>query len=481
MLKTMFRALKGYGRSRKGSVTMSFGLMGAAIVGINVVAVEYSRGVNVRAEMQRKLDATMIYLSKGDRRYSPQEPGETYIDRAIAEATFELEEYDAQFTWSEEDASITGVIDFTPSTIIAGGFFDGFAMQVRSRVSPRMLGLVEISLVLDSSGSMLFDVDDADSDSEAPHGQRRIDALQTAVSELFDSIYENPSVTPKVAVIPYANTVDISDLWVNGNSGDFRPTAGRSSNSLQLGIIDPEDVEMYDQNHSDPMRRKGIWATERWQSRSGGGFNLSIAPPTTSSTLIPITSQRYTEERCSYYSGCYLRARRWIGDYRRRGGYYFPHQGVLGQTTESDDVRAFVQNMKPKGGTAGHIGAAWGLYALLPQWHSVFNHPAGQPGALDSDEKHLVIMTDGQFNSPQTVGMSDDDIFDYFQSVCDLAAASNVTVYTVGLLLQSDQMDQVLGNCVTHPNRYYKVDSRQELIDAFRSIGRVTSQVRISM
>ncbi len=458
-----------------------FSLIFTVIVGLNVFAIEYSRAVEVRKSMQKHLDSTLVHLSKDDKKFKPQTAGESFLANAVNNSSYDLSKIKSKFVWDNDTASLTGTVDFTPKSMIRGALFDGFAMGVEASVAPKMLGLVEIALVLDSSGSMLFPIDNKYSRRTAPVGERRIDSLHTAVTGLFDAIYENPTVIPKVAVIPYANTVDISDLYVNGDSGDFTPTWGRTYNDLQLNIITEASVEHMPNSYGYSMRQKGIWATERYQTKnSDGSFALSLLPPSTSNTLIPITSQRYTEPRCSRWTCYYLQARRWIGDHKRKNGYFFPHIGVLPQTTDASKVRNFVKSIEPNGGTAGHLGAIWGLYALSPAWHDVFKHPAGVPAPLSSDEKHLVIMTDGSFNSPQTAGMSTSDIFKYFQSVCDLARDSGVTVYTVGLLLQSDDMDRVLSECVTSPHRYYKVENHNDLVNAFKNIGRVTSQIRIA-
>jgi len=89
-------------------------------------------------------------------------------------------------------------------------------------------------------------------------------------------------------------------------------------------------------------------------------------------------------------------------------------------------------------------------------------------------------MTDGQFNSPQTPGITQDDIFDYFQEICDHAARVGISVYTVGLLVEDQRMDEVLGDCVTSPSRYFRVNNGDELVNAFRNIGRATTEARIS-
>jgi hypothetical protein len=96
--------------------------------------------------------------------------------------------------------------------------------------------------------------------------------------------------------------------------------------------------------------------------------------------------------------------------------------GVMPMTKDVQAVRDYVEDFTPAGGTAGHIGAAWGLYALTPAWNNTFDHPAGKPQSFDeTTEKYLVIMTDGEFNSQKDPNMDDDEMYKYFQSVCGKA------------------------------------------------------------
>jgi len=471
---TIKNTFRRFSRSERGNIGIVFGAAATALVSANLFAVEYSRAVTVKAEVQRNLDATLIHLARTEARLDPQVPGEAFLRAAVANSNVDLDSFDPQFTWNEETAELNAVVNFSPELVVAEDLLPEIMMQVAAAATPLFDGDIELALVLDSSGSMLYSINDANGDTPVAAPNRRIDALQSAVSRMLDVIEETSNNEASIAVIPYASSVDISDLYVRGETHEFRAVEGRTEEDLQLNLVDETAIQRVSYGNAGMLRKKGIWAAERFQSHNDDGFRLYRRNPNGSeNTAVPITSQRFMGTFCNsvyvnlFNSFCVPAARRFIGDSYFYKGHFHPHIGVLPQTTNTQEVRDFLAKIDPYGGTAGHLGAAWGLYALNRNWHGVFEHPAGQPEKWSEGSKHLVIMTDGQFNSPQTPGITQDDIFDYFQEICDHAARVGISVYTVGLLVEDQRMDEVLGDCVTSPN-------------AFRNIGRATTEARIS-
>ena len=157
-----------------------------------------------------------------------------------------------------------------------------------------------------------------------------------------------------------------------------------------------------------------------------------------------------------------------------------PTKGIMPLTTDAQAVRDYVASFEPSGGTAAHIGAAWGLYALTPEWGDLFDHPAGDPVEWNSEtDKFLVIMTDGQFNSQKDPNMNTTELYKYFQSVCTKARDNGVRIYTIGLLLDS-ATDAVMSECAGNTGKYFPVDNRLELRAAFGAVGGETGELRLS-
>ncbi len=472
--------IKNFGESQSGSTAIMFGLLFTTVMGAVGFAVDYERAQNERKIVQDHLDATLIHLGRSEHKNNPQEPGTQYLLASLDNAKVEIGNLKPTFTYDAVEGSITGRVGITPRTIISGGILPKIEMRVVSKAKPKVVGTVEIAMVLDNSGSMNFSID-SDEERFVSPPNRRADSLQEAVSDMFDVIYSNPNVTPAVSVIPYSTSVDITDLYAENGTSAFQGANGYSLYGLGLSDFNPSDVTY--QDHKDG---KGVWAAERFVNKRGDGtYNLSLANP--GSRSLPILSQTPLQTWCSYryyyqYGTRCIQVSRGPNGVWYRGGYFKAYNGILGMTKNAQTVREYVASFEPQGGTAGHIGAAWGLYTLVPSWGGFFNHEAGKPQEFsDTTEKYLIIMTDGEFNSAQDSSMSNDDIFSYFSSTCAIARDSNVTIFTVGLKVEEDtKTDVSLRKCAGETGRYFSVDDHDSLKDAFKKIGRETGELRIS-
>ena len=459
-----------------------FGLIFTTVMGAVGFAVDFERAQNEKKIVQNHLDATLLHLGRSDDKSDPQAPGTKFLLASLRQSSLDVENLTPTFTYDPVEGSVTGTVKITPRSIISGGIMPEITMEVTSKAKPKVTGTVEIALVLDNSGSMNFGIDST-AESYVSPPNRRADSLQTAVSGMFDVIYSNPQVTPAVSVIPYATSVDITDMFARNDSGVFTGANGASLYSLGLSNLDLNSI-LY-QNHTSG---KGVWAAERFLNQnSDGSYNISLDKPNNGSQAIPVLSQSKMERWCSdryyryYGSRCINVSKapngKWYID-----GYYRPTNGILPMTKDSQTVRNYVSAFEPNGGTAGHIGAAWGLYSLLPSWYSFFDHDAGAPQSLgETTEKYLVIMTDGEFNSAQTSSMWTNDIFTYFSSICAIARENDITIFTVGLKVVEDtKTDLSLRECVGKTGRYFSVDNHEGLKGAFKDIGREAGVLRIS-
>lgn len=475
--------LRKFSKDKKGSTALGLGLTFTMVTGATIGAIEIEQMQKARNIMQDKLDATILYLGNSEHKTTPQDAGEAYFRSTIEATDLDLIEMVPVFVYNETTGEITGTVDFEIRGLMTGGLIADKALDVKAVATPKTTGKVEIAMVLDVSGSMRWKFD---SEQNGNIGERRIDGLFEAAGAMFDTIYQNPQAVPAVAVIPYAASVDITDLYAatstSGRSSKFKDAWGnRSLNNIgmswgapSLAAVDSDDVTL--RNHADTI---GVWAAERYTAKnSDGTYNISLSEPT-GNHEIPVYTEESAEIWTSWRNGNKFKVSPWWGQYYY-GGYESPYMGVLPMTKNMQTVRDYVASFAPNGGTAGHIGAAWGLYALTPEWNGIFQHPAGAPQSFDdTTEKYLVIMTDGQFNSQKDPNMSDADMYKYFQSVCATARDNGVRIFTVGLLVDTNTETQ-LDECSDTSGKFYSVDDRLQLVDAFKSIGRETGELRLT-
>jgi hypothetical protein len=147
-------------------------------------------------------------------------------------------------------------------------------------------------------------------------------------------------------------------------------------------------------------------------------------------------------------------------------------------TDDRDKLKAYIKNLNANGGTAGHIGIAWGWYALSPEWDSVW--PSGSD-PLEYDEpdsaKAMIIMTDGDFLNWHNTG--EGSSFDQAKKLCDNIKEEGVRVYTVAFKAPS-QGKQILEYCASGTEFAFKAESADELTDAYTKIAQSISDLRIT-
>lgn len=168
---------------------------------------------------------------------------------------------------------------------------------------------------------------------------------------------------------------------------------------------------------------------------------------------------------------------------------------------DADTLKTNINALTANGSTAGHIGLAWGWYMLSPNWSSVFSGATYTPGAYETEDlvKVAVMMTDGEFNTSYCNGVLANDAgfssngnqikcnapngepFDQAEDLCDGMKDAGITIYTVGFNISdgSDE-DEFLEGCATEEDYYYLASSGEELTEAFQSIARSITLLRLS-
>jgi Flp pilus assembly protein TadG len=174
-------------------------------------------------------------------------------------------------------------------------------------------------------------------------------------------------------------------------------------------------------------------------------------------------------------------------------------------SSDAAGIKAAIDNFGPAGSTAGQIGIGWGWYMLSPSFNSLW--PSSGAGAYAPADtlKAVVIMTDGEFNTPYCDGVVPDnwgsglysstnridctedgvsrytDPFVQSKAMCDAMKAAGVVVYTVGLQIDADgDAADLLSNCASTPANFFMPATGGDLSNAFAAIGRDITQLRIS-
>ena len=178
-----------------------------------------------------------------------------------------------------------------------------------------------------------------------------------------------------------------------------------------------------------------------------------------------------------------------------------PSATIQPLTDSISTLKSKINALSVTGSTAGQIGLAWGWYTVSPNFNSLWSsNPAGVYSTQDT-LKAVILMTDGDFNSPYCTGVlagdagsgsgstqdhincnaTNGDPFTQATALCDAMKLQHVVVYTVGFQVTANSAAaNILSDCATGPDYAFLPSSGSDLSDDFAAIGRDITRLRIS-
>lgn len=426
----------------RGAVAMLFGLSAIVLFSIVGVAINSSRAYNVRSKMTSALDAAALAAAKlfdqeaaTDAEF--QSRAEAYVSSYMKRVHVDNVSWsNVQTNVDRTTGSVTVSADVSMVSLFGGisaGITDfNFTPTARVVYKPRK---IELALVLDVTGSMC-DIVPATA-SEACYSGAKIGALKDAARAMVDALAATapPRGAVRVSVVPYSASV---------NAGPYAGTVTGGA-SVDGCVVERAGGNAY----TDASPFSGLLGT------SSVADNPSYSCPP--SVVLPLTDLYDVQGR--------------------------------------DEVHDAIDNLAGFGGTAGHLGAAWGWYMVSPNWASVWPSDSA-PRAYDKEKviKIVVLMTDGMFNTAYRNGgesyvwpdtLTTDKTkpgTSGFQALklCENMRALNgdVQLYTVGFQTPADA-EALLRECSGDAN-FTAADSAQSLIESFKTIASKISAMRVS-
>ncbi len=178
-----------------------------------------------------------------------------------------------------------------------------------------------------------------------------------------------------------------------------------------------------------------------------------------------------------------------------------PQAEFLPLSSNKSTIKNLIADLQVTGSTAGQIGLAWGWYAVSPNFNGLWSGVAAAPYDTEKTLKAVIMMTDGEFNTPYCGGViardagsgsgsntdhivcdaTQGDPFDQSAALCTAMKAQNVVVYTVGFsIAPGGNAARILSDCATSPQHAFLPASGGDLSEAFAAIGRDITNLRIS-
>jgi Flp pilus assembly protein TadG len=213
MLQGWAQGARAFRRCRRGNVAMMWALMGAVLLGLIGITVDFTRAQMLRAQMQNAVDGAALAAARGDTQTPEQR-------EAAAHAFFEAEMGDlaagATLTIAELPDRQVRVSASMPMPVSLARIVRNEDWLLRVNSEAERSGLnVEVAMVLDVTGSM---------------SGSRITALRTAATDLVNTVVRDVQ-TPyysKVALVPYSMGVNVGSLAtsVRGSIPPARSVSG---------------------------------------------------------------------------------------------------------------------------------------------------------------------------------------------------------------------------------------------------------------
>ena len=173
--------------------------------------------------------------------------------------------------------------------------------------------------------------------------------------------------------------------------------------------------------------------------------------------------------------------------------YSCPASAIMPLSTSIGALKSHVDSFSAQGGTAGHMGTAWGFHLVSPNWAGIFSGASAAGSFTDPKIiKAVLIMTDGVFNtayktsnaSANTVQI--DESYVEFAALCSNMKAQKIQVFTVAFALVGEpepgqtRARNALRGCANEPAQYFEAESKTGLSAAFRTIADQLTSLKIT-
>tara|TARA_R100000365_G_C2743084_1_gene71777 strand:+ start:422 stop:1969 length:1548 start_codon:yes stop_codon:yes gene_type:complete len=409
-------------------------------------------------------------------------------------------------TFDEASEDIHGQTVCTQPTFISQIMGqDDMSFSVSS-TSTFSVGKVDVAFVFDVSGSMNSD--------------NRLSLLKSAAEVAFDELLPDDQVrdgTVRLGIVTYNNAVNAGSYFNTVTRSVTIPADTSNSNGLS-NYNNYNGARMYDQAtgkrfmyyetgtcleyYPSNCDQNGDydWDVARWYWENSsatdtcvyertGAYAASDVPPGVSA-WVGAGNPRwnfYDSDRDKYRGENEIENGGANGSTGALDFYYAEcrNTGPVPLTENKDALKAHVQSMTANGGTAGHLGVAWGWYLISPNWDSVWPLES-KPWKYDevNATKVVILMTDGDFNANHpTAGKSS---FQQAMDLCDAMKAEpyNVEIYTVGFQVptyvqKTSDGRTILQYCASSASYAFDASNGDELKDVYKKIAQSISDLRI--
>ena len=218
-------------KDESGSVAVIFALTSLIVLSLVGGAIDYGRAVHARYQIQEAVDsavlaAARVWQTENDIALAQEKGLMHYNNNKPLTFSSQVSKFTPDFTANTISMEAEGVVP-TPflSLVRVEGYTVGAFSQARLQVGANAGQSVEVSLMLDVTGSM---------------AGSKINDLKAAAKDFIDIVVwqDQSEYTSKVAIVPFANTVNVgTTALANSVRGNIRTGSCTSSNSPCISLL----------------------------------------------------------------------------------------------------------------------------------------------------------------------------------------------------------------------------------------------------
>lgn len=461
-LKCFAAAAFRFARANGGNVAPIFALTSLPILASIGAAVDYSRAVRARTELQAAVDSTALMLSQDA------------ASLTNAQLNTKAQSYFNALYTTNEVSGVTVTAAYTPNngsgstvTVTSQGNMQSDFMQVVGypTMSLNVTGTstwgntkLRIAMALDNTGSMAQN--------------NKMAALQGGANSLIDQLSAGAASNGDVyiSIVPFANEVNMGTSFKNSGYIDWTNWSTNGSNEENYSCGSYNQSPSWQNNWQGTMRCGTSYnSTSNWN-----GCVMDRGPQNLASSTTAADDQTKTVPG----SGTTL--------FPADQSSYCP-QPVIPLSYNWSQLKQTVNNMSPNGSTNQAIGLhhAW----LTLQQTAPYNAPAENSNY--NYVKAIILLSDGLNTQDRWYGdgSSASTQVDDRQAgaapalsggLCQAIKNSGIVIYSIQVNTAGDPQSAVLAACATDPAHFFYLTSSTQILSTFNSIGTQLSKLRIS-
>ncbi len=414
------KLLTRFKRNVEGGVAIIFAMSAVSLLLIGGVAIDFERLSQTESSLQDALDSALLAAA------TASDASTDNLNTIIANylnVNWSNKHPDVKLTYNftvGADGAITGTAHGAlKTTLMALAGKSTMNFDVTSQVV-RGGNALELALVLDTTGSM-------------KDNNKMVD-MKKAATDLIKSLIKQGGDDVRIAIVPYANYVNVGTTYANAawldNPDNAKSGKGKKGKESKKGSKTTWNGCVGSRNYPLDM-------TDQYGSTEIPG----IADVTCTNEVVRLTNQ----------------------------------QGPLVSTIES---------MQPSGMTYIPAGLTWGWRMISDQLPFADGTPVGEKYNGKPVRKIVVLMTDGENTLSPTYPTHDGNDTSLSDNLTDTVCANmkkaGITVYTVAFEVTGKVPKNVLENCATDSSKYYDAQDSSQMAASFTNIGKDLAQLRIA-